>query len=41
MAKGCHGKLKKKDEKKTGRKELRTEELGKTWLRRRKTHKGL
>jgi hypothetical protein len=39
MAKGCHGKLKKKDEnKKTGRKQLRTEELGETWLRRRKTH---
>jgi hypothetical protein len=41
MARGCHGKLKKKLKiKKTGRKQLRTEELGETWLRRRKPTKG-
>jgi hypothetical protein len=26
---------------KTGRRQLRIEELGETWLRRQKTHKGL
>jgi hypothetical protein len=35
MARGCRGRLKK-----TGRKQLRTEELGETWLRRRKPTKG-
>jgi hypothetical protein len=39
MARGYHGRFK-KAEKKTGRKHLRTEELGETWLRRRKPTKG-
>jgi hypothetical protein len=34
MARGCHGRLKKAENKKTGRKQRRTEELGETWLRR-------
>ena len=36
MARGCHGRFKKPENKKTGRKQLRTEELGEIWLRRRK-----
>ena len=36
MARGCHGRFKKAENKKrTGRKQLRTEELGEIWLRRR------
>jgi hypothetical protein len=41
MARGRHGRLKKAENKKTGRKQLRTEELVETWPRRRKPHKGL
>jgi hypothetical protein len=37
MASGCHGRSKKGESKKTGRKQLRIEELGETWLRRRKS----
>jgi len=37
MARGC---FKKAENKKTGRKQLRTEELGETWLRRRKPTRG-
>jgi hypothetical protein len=33
-------KIKKAENKKLGRKQLRTEELGETWLRRRKPTKG-
>jgi len=40
MARGCHGRFKKAENKKTGRKQLRTEELGETWLRRGKPTKG-
>jgi hypothetical protein len=40
MARGCHGRFKKAENKKTGRKQLRTEEFGETWLRRRKHTKG-
>jgi hypothetical protein len=40
MARRCHGRSKKKLKAKTGRKQLRTEELGETWLRRRKPTKG-
>jgi hypothetical protein len=39
MARGCHGRFK-KSENKTGRKKLRTEKLGETWLRGRKPTKG-
>jgi hypothetical protein len=39
MARGCHGRSKKKLKLKTGRKQLRIEELGETWLRRRKPKK--
>jgi len=35
MARGCHGRLKQAENKKTGRKQLTIEELGETWLRRR------
>jgi len=34
MARGCHGRSKKSWKFKTGRRQLRIEELGKTWLRR-------
>jgi hypothetical protein len=41
LARGCHGRSKKKLKvKKIGRKQLRVEELGETWLRRRKPTKG-
>jgi hypothetical protein len=41
MARGCHGRFKQAEKlKKNGRKQLRTEELGETWLRRRKPTKG-
>jgi hypothetical protein len=40
MARGCHGRFKKAENKKTGRKQLRTEEFGVTWLSRRKPIKG-
>jgi hypothetical protein len=40
MARGCYGRSKKAESKKTGRKQLRIEELGETWLRRRKPTKG-
>jgi hypothetical protein len=40
MARGCHGRYKIDKSKKTGRKQLRIEELGKTWLRRQKPTKG-
>jgi len=40
MARGCHGRFKKAENKKTGRKQLRTEELGEAWLRRRNPTKG-
>jgi hypothetical protein len=39
MARGFHGRFKKAENKKTGSKQLRTEELGETWLRRRKPTK--
>jgi hypothetical protein len=39
MARQYHERFK-KAENKTGRKQLRTEELGETWLRRRKPTKG-
>jgi hypothetical protein len=35
MARGCRGRFKKaENKKKTGRKQLRTEEFGETWLRK-------
>jgi len=34
MARGCHGRCKKAESRKTGRRQLRIEELGETWLRR-------
>jgi hypothetical protein len=34
MARGCHGRFKKTENKKTRRKQLRKEKLGETWLRR-------
>jgi hypothetical protein len=42
MVRRCHGRRPKKAEsrKKTGRRQLRMEELGETWLRRRKPTKG-
>ena len=41
MARGCHGRFKiAENKKKTGRKQLRAEELGETWLRRPKPTKG-
>jgi len=41
MARGCHGRSKKAEsKKKTGKRQLRIEELGETWLRRRKPKKG-
>jgi len=39
MARGCRGRFKKAVNKKTGWKQLRTGELGETWLRRRKPTK--
>ena len=36
MARGCYGRSKKAESKKTGRRQLRIEGLGETWLRRRK-----
>jgi hypothetical protein len=41
MARGCHRRFKKAESKKTGSKRLRIEELGETWLRRRKIHRTL
>jgi hypothetical protein len=40
LARGCHGRFKKAESKKNGRKQLRIEEIGETWLRRRKPAKG-
>jgi hypothetical protein len=40
MARRCHGRSKKSWKLKTGRRQLRIEELGETWLRRRKSTKG-
>jgi hypothetical protein len=41
MARGCHGRFKKaENKKKTGRKQLRKEKLGETWQRRRRPTKG-
>jgi hypothetical protein len=40
LARGCHGRFKKAESKKTGRKQLRIEEFGETRLRRRKPTKG-
>jgi len=40
MARGCHGRSKKAESKKTGRRQLRIEELGEIWLRRQKPTKG-
>jgi hypothetical protein len=40
MARGCHGRSKKAENKRTRRKQLRTEEFGETWLRRRKPTQG-
>jgi hypothetical protein len=41
MARRCHGRSKKAESQtKTGRRQLRIEELGETWLRRRKPTKG-
>jgi hypothetical protein len=34
MARGCRGRYKNAESKETERKQLRTEELGQTWLRR-------
>jgi len=39
MARGCYGRCK-KSELKTGRKQLKIEELEETWLRRRNPTKG-
>jgi hypothetical protein len=40
MARRCHGRSKKAESKKPGRRQLRIEELGETWLRRQKPTKG-
>jgi len=40
MARRCHGRSKKAESQKTGRRQLRIEELGETWLRRRKPTEG-
>jgi hypothetical protein len=40
MARRCHGRSKKAEKSKTGRRQLRIEELGENWLRRRKPTKG-
>jgi hypothetical protein len=40
MARRCHGRYKKSRKLKIGRRQLRIEELGETWLRRRKPTKG-
>ena len=40
MARRCHGRSKKAESTKTGRRQLRIEGLGETWLRRRKPTKG-
>jgi hypothetical protein len=40
MAKRCRGRYKKAGSKKTGRRQLRIEDPGETWLRRRKPTKG-
>jgi hypothetical protein len=40
MAREFHGRFKKAENKKTERKQLSTEELRETWLRRRKPTKG-
>jgi len=40
MTRGCQGRFKKVESKKSGRKQLRAEELGEAWLRRRKPTKG-
>jgi hypothetical protein len=40
MARGCHGRSKKAESKTAGKRQLRTEELGETWLRRRKPTTG-
>jgi len=39
-ARGFHGRSKKAESKKTGRRQLRIEEPGETWLRRREPTKG-
>jgi hypothetical protein len=41
MARGCLGGFKKAENKTTGRKQLRREELEETWAERAKTLKGL
>jgi hypothetical protein len=40
MTRRCHGRTKKAKSQKTGREQLRIEEFGETWLRRRKPIKG-
>jgi hypothetical protein len=40
MARGCHGRSKRAEIKKNVRRQLRTEELVETWLRKRKPTKG-
>jgi hypothetical protein len=40
MARRCHGRSKKAESQKTGRRQLSIEELGETWLRRQKPAKG-
>jgi hypothetical protein len=37
MARRCHGRSKKEKKKKTGRRQLRIEELEETWLRKKPT----
>jgi len=39
MAGGCYGRSKKSESNKTRRRQLRIEELGETWLRKRKPTK--
>jgi hypothetical protein len=40
MTRECRGRFKQAESKKTRRKQLRTEELGETWLSRQKPTKG-
>jgi hypothetical protein len=40
MTKGYHGRYKKAESKKTGRRQLKIEGLGETWLRKQKPTKG-
>jgi hypothetical protein len=40
VARRCHGRSKKAESQKTGRRQLKIKKLGETWLRRRKPTKG-